>query len=125
MCADNKTSCNEKSCNCHKQGPQIKGFLIPCLLMLLEKESSHGYQLIDSLGNLNYYINLPDPGVIYRHLRKLEKEEMISSKLVEGGGGPARKVYSITDQGKQCLVTWKSGLKSLKASIDGLLSDLD
>ncbi len=125
MCAEKKGSCKSDSCNCHNSGPQIKGFLIPCLLMLLDKESSHGYQLIEKLGTLDYMKNLPDAGVIYRHLRKLEQEEMVISNLEAGGGGPARKVYSITDKGKDCLFTWNSGLKTLKHSIDGILKDLE
>lgn len=123
MSIDNK--CNEKPCNCKNSKPQIKGFLIPCLLMLLNKESTHGYQLLEALSRLNYYSNIPDPGVIYRHLRKLEKEELIDSVLEEGVGGPARKVYSITESGKESLNSWYKGLTDLKVSIDGLLQDLD
>jgi len=66
-----------------------------------------------------------DSGVIYRHLRKLEQEEMVTSTLKEGGGGPARKVYSITESGRDCLLTWNSGLKNLKQSVDGIITDLE
>jgi len=93
--------------------------------MLLEKNASHGYQLIEKLGKLEYLKNLPDAGVIYRHLRKLEQEEMIVSTLEAGGGGPARKVYSITEKGRDCLFTWNSGFKILKQSVDGILEELD
>lgn len=125
MCAEKNENCKSESCNCHNSGPQIRGFLIPCLLMLLNKSDSHGYQLIESLGNLNYLNNIPDSGVIYRHLRKLEQEEMIESELQEGGGGPARKVYSITDKGEDCLLTWSAGLKNLKKSVDGIIAELN
>lgn len=119
MCAEKKMGCH-----CFDGTPQIKGFLIPCLLMLLNKNSSHGYQLIESLKELGFYKNLPDPGVIYRHLRKLEKNEMVASSLEEGGGGPARKVYSITEVGQECLKNWSEGLKELRGSIDGLLNSI-
>lgn len=92
--------------------------------MLLEKSSSHGYQLIERLGKLDYMKNIPDAGVIYRHLRNLEQEEMIDSELKTGGSGPARKVYSITEKGKDCLLTWNSGLKNLKQTIDGILKEM-
>lgn len=125
MCASQKGNCQSDSCNCHNSGPQIRGYLIPCLLMLLLKESSHGYQLIERLGKLDYYKNIPDAGVIYRHLRKLEQEEMVSSVLEAGGGGPARKVYSISEKGKDCLYTWHSGFRNLKQSVDGILKELE
>jgi len=124
MCSSQK-ECKSGSCHCQNTGPQIRGFLIPCLLMLLEKNASHGYQLIEKLGKLEYLKNLPDAGVIYRHLRKLEQEEMIVSTLEAGGGGPARKVYSITEKGRDCLFTWNSGFKILKQSVDGILEELD
>ena len=125
MCASQKGNCQAESCNCHNSGPQIRGYLIPCLLMLLLKEPSHGYQLIERLGKLEYYRNIPDAGVIYRHLRKTEQEEMVSSVLVAGGGGPARKVYSNSGKGKDCLFTWHSGFKNLKQSVDGILKELE
>ena len=125
MCASQRGECGSESCQCHRTGPQIRGFLIPCLLLLLEKESSHGYQLIERLRCLNYLKNIPDASVIYRHLRKLEQEEMVTSALKEGGGGPARKVYSITENGRDCLLTWNTGLKNLKQSIDGILTELE
>jgi PadR family transcriptional regulator len=125
MCADQKESCKSDSCHCQNSGPQVRGFLIPCLLLLLVKNSSHGYQMIERLAQLDYFKNMPDAGVIYRHLRKLEEEEMITSVLEAGEGGPARKVYSITEKGKDCLLTWNAGFKNLKLSIDGILTDLD
>jgi len=125
MCASQKGNCQSESCNCHNSGPQIRGYLIPCLLMLLLKESTHGYLLIERLRKLDYYKNIPDAGVIYRHLRKLEQQEMVSSVLEAGGGGPARKVYSITEKGKDCLFTWQSGFKILKQSVDGILKELE
>ncbi len=125
MCANRSEECRSESCQCHRSGPQIKGFIIPCLLLLLNKESSHGYQLIERLGGLAYMKNIPDAGVIYRHLRKLEQEEMVTSVLKEGGGGPARKVYSITENGMDCLFTWNAGLKNLKQSVDGILREIE
>ncbi len=125
MCADKMAECKSESCHCHDSGPQIRGILIPCLLLLLKKKSSHGYQLIERLGHLEYLKNIPDAGVIYRHLRKLEQEEMIISLLEEGGGGPARKVYSITEKGIDCLLTWKAGFQNLKQSVDDVLKDFE
>ena len=125
MCTNKIGACKSESCNCHDSGPQIRGFLIPCLLLQLEKESSHGYQLIERLGRLNYLNNNSDAGVIYRHLRKLELEEMVTSKLEGGGGGPARKIYTISEKGRDSLLTWNAGLKNLKQSVDGILKELE
>ena len=126
MCAQHQKSCHSShSCHCNETGPHIRGFLIPCLLVLLNKNSSHGYQLIELLEQSSYMPSLPDAGVIYRHLRALEQDGMIESSLEEGGGGPARKVYSITAPGRECLRSWSAGLKNVKQSIDRLIADIE
>lgn len=124
MCASSH-GCESETCNCQHNGPKIKGFLIPCLLLLLKSEAAHGYQLIEKLSGLDYFKEMPDAGVIYRHLRKLEQEQMIESTLEAGGGGPARKVYSLTEKGRDCLYTWRAGFKNLKKSVDSILKEME
>jgi len=65
---------------------------------------------------------VPDPGVVYRHLRRLEEEGMVESRLEQGSGGPARKVYTLTVDGQNYFESWISSLKSRRQSIDQLLS---
>jgi DNA-binding PadR family transcriptional regulator len=100
----------------------IRGYLIPCLLFLLKDSPSHGYQLIEKLETRAYLKEVPDPGVLYRHLRHLEQEGMVTSNL-EPGDGPARKVYTLTDAGSACLKRWTDNLRQLKTDLDRFLLD--
>ena len=109
-------------CRCKAYGPAIQGFLIPCLLLLLKDEPSHGYQMIEKLEQRKYFSGVPDPGVIYRHLRTMEEESLVTSHF-QPGDGPARKMYTITTDGHTCLENWIRDLSKVIAGLDLFLKD--
>lgn len=111
----------KSDCNCKTQELKIGGFLIPCLLLLLKKESSHGYALIEKLREAPFLENMPDPGVIYRYLRNLEEDGMVYSVLKEGSKGPARKIYSLTSEGEYYLKASVDIIKRRKKSMEKLI----
>ncbi len=110
-------------CCCGERDPAIRGYLIPCLLSVLGDAPSHGYQLAETLRERRYLVVTPDPGVIYRHLRRMEQEGLVTSGF-EPGAGPARKVYTITEEGRACLEAWIGGLKQLRESLGTFLDDV-
>ncbi len=110
---------------CFEQQPKLEGFIIPCILLLLKKNPSHGYELVERLGNLHFLEAVPDPGVIYRHLRRLQEEGMVSARLDPGSGGPARKVYSLTPEGESYLQAWAVQIRRRKKSLEAFLEELD
>ncbi|MGB9866694.1 MAG: PadR family transcriptional regulator [Bacillota bacterium] len=98
------------------------GLLLPTILLLLKRHPAHGYELLDELEDFDLVGPMPDPAVVYRHLRKLEAEGMVASRLEQGSGGPARKVYSITSEGEGYLRAWVATLKSRKSALERFLS---
>jgi DNA-binding PadR family transcriptional regulator len=54
-------------------------FLQPCILLLLYQKKSYGYELIDKLKKCGFIETTPDPGIVYRILRKFEKEGFVES----------------------------------------------
>ena len=68
------------------------------LLALLEQKPAHGYELIRALEERSGGFYAPSPGVIYPSLTYLEE---IGHAEVEAEGN--RKLYRITDAGKQHL----------------------
>lgn len=108
-------------CGCHEPAGFRAGMLLPTILLLLKKQPTHGYELIEELGNLSFLGPIPDPAVVYRHLRRLEAEGMVVSRLEQGSGGPARKVYSITPEGEGYLRAWTAALKARKVALEGFL----
>jgi len=51
-----------------------------------------------------------NPGTFYRTLRQMEQAGMVCSKWDISEGGPARRVYSITDAGEAYLNRWARSL---------------
>lgn len=78
-----------------------RNFLQPCLLLLLRERSDHGYDLVQRLRELHAVDG--DAGVVYRALRRLEEQGLLSSSWQTSDSGPARRTYQVTPQGVACL----------------------
>ncbi|WP_234110900.1 MULTISPECIES: PadR family transcriptional regulator [Chryseobacterium] len=84
-----------------------KGILEFCILSLIEKKEMYVSDLIDELkkGKLDVV-----EGTLYPLLTRLKNGEFLSYRWEESTGGPPRKYYQITDQGKlflaELLNTW-------------------
>ena len=77
------------------------------LLALLAKEASHGYQLRArlqlALGPLAEALNA---GHVYVTLNRLEKAGLVSSERVGQADRPDRKVYELTEAGRERVIEW-------------------
>lgn len=101
-------------------GPRMERFIQPCLLLLLYEKEAHGYELLESLTAFGFEPGL-DPGMVYRNLRKLEKEEAVSSKWKTGGSGPARRVYTLTPRGKELIHRWVGHIQNRRQRLEYFL----
>ncbi|HSR31961.1 MAG TPA: helix-turn-helix transcriptional regulator [Anaerolineae bacterium] len=89
----------------------INRFLEPCLLLLLHCTESHGYELLEGLGQFGFEQNPVDSSTVYRMLRNLEEEGFVTSRWDTGGAGPARRLYQITEEGDRYLAWWVGDLR--------------
>jgi len=105
---------------CHEQ-PRVERFVVPCILVTVKRHPIHGYDLMERLSEMPFLQPLPAPGVVYRHLRRLEKDGMVRSSLEPGSGGPARKVYSLTPEGDKCLGEWITRIGRRKEGLEAFL----
>lgn len=92
-------------------------FVRPVVLLLLAENPYHGYELMGKLTEFGMDQVVMDPSILYRLLRHLERDGLAESSLNDTGSGPARKVYSLTPEGREVLDLWA-------ASIDGVSSFL-
>src|SRR4051794_32275838 len=75
-----------------------KNWLTPVALLTLREKSSYGYELMDRIAGFRFEgIN---PGTLYRALRHMEKEGLCESEWETSNGGPACRVYSVTNDGE-------------------------
>ena len=97
-----------ESDGCRCDGGQPKNFARPCLLLLLAEAPAHGYELIERLRPFGF--DLSDPASVYKTLRLLENDGHVTSEWELSTRGPARRVYSITDDGQEMLQAWAQTL---------------
>ncbi len=98
----------------------MRRFMEICMLVLLYSDTYHGYSLAEKLGEFG----LKDINVstLYRTLRNMEAEGWVKSSWEQGGQGPRRRVYTITDTGKTELCEKTEVLKQRKKRIETLLA---
>jgi PadR family transcriptional regulator PadR len=117
--------CNEgrgrgKGCRC---GCQVRGFIQPRLLLLLAQKPAHGYELMDVLRSVQGDENLSDPGLLYRTLRQFEVDGLVTSSWDTDGHGPARRVYQITNSGREYLDLWAADIRATRARLEQFLAE--
>jgi PadR family transcriptional regulator PadR len=106
-------------CQCGS-GLPVEKFMQPCLLLLLKQCSSHGYDLIQLLPQFGFSERL-DPGSVYRNLRRLEEDGLVTSRWDVGEGGPARRCYDLTDEGEEMLHAWSVHIRQQRQRMDDFL----
>jgi PadR family transcriptional regulator, regulatory protein PadR len=93
-----------------------KNWLVPVLLLMLREWSSYGYELMEKMATFG--LNAMNPGTFYRTLRQMEKDGMVSSCWDTSEGGPARRMYSITEAGEAYLKYWADSLNQYQKMMD-------
>jgi poly-beta-hydroxybutyrate-responsive repressor len=97
-------------------GGMPKNWLTAVLLLLLREWSSYGYDLMEKASAFGFAAL--NPGTLYRVLRQMEKEGLVSSGWDTSGQGPARRIYSITEAGEAYLKLWAGSLEQYRRVMD-------
>src|SRR6478752_3907595 len=83
------------------------GIVQEVLLALLAKDASHAYQLRARLAlALGPLADALNEGQVYVTLTRLEKGGLVSSARVGQADRPDRKVYELTDAGRDRVMSW-------------------
>lgn len=96
-----------------------KDILTGWLLFLLSMRSSYGYELRRDLGLRGLSL---DPALMYRTLRDMESNALITSRWVGSGEGPRRRVYEITPTGEAELPLAVANVRAVRDEYDALLA---
>jgi PadR family transcriptional regulator len=88
---------------------RVERFTEPALLLLLRERPAHGYDLLERLPELTGEQRV-EMGNLYRLLRALEEEELVSSEWDAGSPGPAKRRYTLTPAGARLLDQWVEAL---------------
>ena len=95
-------------------------FLGAFLLLSLERDgTSYGYELYETVTSLGLSVDL---AAVYRGLRNMQQRDLVTSQWVSSLSGPDRRLYSLTDSGRQAA---RAAASELAAVSDGLVVALE
>ncbi|HEY2640182.1 MAG TPA: helix-turn-helix transcriptional regulator [Streptosporangiaceae bacterium] len=89
------------------------------LLKLLDEAPRHGYEVIRLLQDRFMGIYAPSPGTIYPRLARLEEDGLVTHEEVNG-----KKIYSITDKGREEIRSRLGDLADLEDELTESLRDV-
>ena len=95
-------------------------FLQSCLLLLLHREPGYGYSLMEGLSEFGFNSDQMDISIIYRTLRDLQSNDLVSDSWDDKSLGPNRRVYTLTANGRTTLAEWIENLHQRRKEIETL-----
>jgi PadR family transcriptional regulator PadR len=81
----------------------------------------HGYELIERLPEVAGAETRVDVGNLYRLLRGLEEEGVVTSEWSAELPGPAKRTYELTDEGRALLDRWAESLREAQGVLSSFL----
>lgn len=100
--------------------PPIARFIEPAVLLALRDGAAHGYDLADAVGDM-LGTQRVDYGNLYRLLRRMEHEALVSSAWNAEAEGRSKRTYALADEGRQLLDAWTGALEDTRDRIDAFL----
>ena len=95
-----------------------KGVLELCILSMLMQKDRSGYDISEALSR---HIDISD-GTVYPILRKLKTDGLVTTYLCEESGGPPRKYYAVTNDGRaeyrRALAEWRGFTDAVNNLLD-------
>ena len=97
----------------------LRGVLDLCLLAVMGDGPAYGYEMTKQLRARG--LSIVGEGSIYPVLGRLERDQLVETKRVASNGGPPRKYYSLSAEGKRALEVGVSEWKLARDAVDGAL----
>lgn len=109
------TARTDKEFNIRWRSQIKKGLIEYMILLLLEKKTYYGYELIDMIKDMSS-IEIAE-GTLYPLLNRLKKDEMLTSRWQELESGIPRKYYTITEKGQEQIVLMNAYFELIDSSL--------
>ena len=97
----------------------LRGVLDLCLLAVLNDEPAYGYEMTKRLRARG--LSTVGEGSIYPLLGRLERDGLVDTYRAASNGGPPRKYYRLTDDGRRALAAGTSEWRAARDAVDGVL----
>jgi PadR family transcriptional regulator PadR len=97
----------------------LRGVLDVCLLAVMGDGAAYGYEMTKRLRARG--LSIVGEGSIYPVLGRLERDGLVETRRQASNGGPPRKYYSLSLEGKRALEEGIDEWKAARDAIDGAL----
>lgn len=98
-----------------------KGTLEGCILKIISKEMTYGYEIVSKLQAFGF--KEVKEGTIYPLLVRLEKKGIVRSEFKASPLGPSRKYYELTSEGKVLLEEFKEAWNEVAQIVNHVLDE--
>ena len=78
----------------------VKGILEGCIIKIMERGEMYGYKTVELLNQYGFEVN---EATVYPILTRLQNKGILETEQRPSPLGPARKYYSLTEEGKKSL----------------------
>lgn len=99
----------------------LRGVLDLCLLSVMGEGPAYGYEMTKRLGARG--LSIVGEGSIYPLLGRLERDGLVDTHRAASNGGPPRKYYTLSAQGKRALAAGLREWRSTRDAVDAVLGD--
>jgi len=89
-------------------------------MALMRETPRYAFDLIEALGKTSL---LTTEGTLYPLLSRLRRDGLVKTEWRESMGGPPRRYYELTAEGRRALNTFKHEWTSFRSAVDGILQE--
>ena len=100
-------------------GEWLRGLLGVCVLAVIARGPTYGYRIVTDLTKAG--IGDVKGGTLYPLLARAERDGLVATRWEAGDGGPGRKFYELTANGRRQLADSARQWKDFTATIDAIV----
>ena len=113
----------EEMLECATLGKSLNRLSQPTILTILAANNKpmHGYIIVQEAAKSPMFGGKkPDATGIYRALKRMEEAELVKSRWETPEEGSAKRLFELTEKGRQCLRRWIDALACYKITLEEL-----
>ena len=93
-----------------------RGVLEFCILQVLRRSASYGYEIVTTLGALGPLA--AGENTVYPLLRRLKADDLLETFMQESPSGPPRQYYRLTAPGRKRLIALQKEWEAMATAVD-------
>jgi PadR family transcriptional regulator, regulatory protein PadR len=101
----------------------LRGALDLCLLAVMEEGPAYGYEMTKRLRERG--LSIVGEGSIYPLLGRLEREGLVETYRAASNGGPPRKYYRPSPDGRRALAAGVAEWRAARDALDAVLGPVE